>query len=344
MSSPRFSICIPTFNRSSELRQLFDSILGQRFTNYEVICCDDFTPEPARAQKREMAQAYERLFDGRLRYVENPRNLGYDRNLRTAMDYAAGEYIVLMGDDDLLAPGALEHFDAVLTANSNPRFLLRSYATFRDDPSVQEQIHRYYPRETRFQPGAETIKRLFHRAVLVSGLVIHRASAVENRTDKVDGTLYYQLYVIAMILSRLPAVATPQITVYNRLIGPEKSVFGNSQSEKGFWEPGKRTIASSLYQMKQYLKVAKIVEDDSGLDVYRGIRNELSKYSYSFLSYHSDKGARAFIAYARDLIRAGFGREPFFYVYVTGLLTLGPGRCYWIINQIKRRLGHTPRL
>ena len=57
-------------------------------------------------------------------------------------------------------------------------------------------------------------------------------------------------------------MSTPEIVVYNRLIPAEKVVFGNSESEQGFWKPGTRTIESSLYQMQQYLKTAKILAED----------------------------------------------------------------------------------
>jgi hypothetical protein len=180
--------------------------------------------------------------------------------------------------------------------------------------------------------------------VLVSGLVIRREAALQHRTEKVDGTLYYQQYVIGMLLSHMPAVSSPQLVVYNRLIGADKVVFGNSESEQGFWKPGTRTIESSVYQMAQYLKVARIVQEDSGLPVYAPIRDELSRYSYAFLVYHADKGIGPFLGYVRALRKMGFGREPYFYLYTLGLLTLGPRGCNWLIAAVKRRLGYTPRL
>src|SRR5262245_26044973 len=341
---PRFSVCIITFKRVEEVRKLWDSILAQDFTDYEVVCCDDCSPEPFGSAKAALAREYAPKFAGRLRFIPNPKNLGYDRNLRHAIDQATGEFVILMGDDDLLAPGALKHFDEVIRDNPDVGFVLRSYSTFIEDPAEVVQVHRYYPERTRFPPGPATVAALFHRAVLVSGLCIRRDAAWAHRTEKVDGTLYYQQYVIGMVLTTMPAVSSPNVVVRNRLIGPDKVVFGNSESEQGFWKPGTRTIQSSAYQMEQYLKVARCVAQDSGLPVYEPIRDELSRYSYAFLVYHADKGVGPFLGYAKILVRMGFGREPCFYLYVLGLLILRPRGCNWLIAQVKRRLGHTPRL
>jgi abequosyltransferase len=344
MPSPRYSFCIPTINRPQELKELFESILVQSFKDYEVVVCEDCSKPSIREELRKIAEVFNTRLERRLRFIENEKNLGYDRNLRKTIDNATGEYVVLMGDDDVLAPDALTKIEGILKRHPDVGYVMRSYSTFVTRPEEVVQVHRYYPKEMRFEPGKKAIVPLFHRSVLVSGLVIHRESALKYRTEKVDGTLYYQLYIISMILSQMPCVSTPEILVYNRLIGPEKTVFGNSESEKGKWEPGTRTIVSSTYQMEQYLRVGQEVEQDSGLSVYKGIRDEISKYSYSTLSYHGDKSGYEFLKYAYKLFCMGFGREPYFYIYAVGLLLLGPKRCSQLIDSIKNRLGHTPRL
>lgn len=344
MVNPRFSICIPSFKRPHELRANLDSILQQTFGDYEVVVCEDCSPEPDREEYRVLSLEYGMKFGGRLRVIFNPVNLGYDKNLRATADHAKGEFVVFMGDDDLMAPDALEKLNAVINRHPDVGFVLRSYSTFKTVSSNVTQVHRYYPEEARFEAGADTIVKMFHRAVLVSGLTVNRASALRFRTDKVNGTLYYQQYVIGMTLSKMPAVSTPHVMVFNRNIPISKTVFGSAGSEQGFWEPGKRSVESSVYQMQQYLKVGRLVEQDSGLPVYRGIRNELSKYSYAFLVLHSEGGKWRFLKYARELFRCGFGREPFFHIYVVGLFILGPRICNSLITRIKQHLGYTPQL
>ena len=44
-----------------------------------------------------------------INYFRNDRNVGFDGNILLAVGRARGRYVWLMGDDDLLAEGALEH-------------------------------------------------------------------------------------------------------------------------------------------------------------------------------------------------------------------------------------------
>ena len=43
--SLKFSVCIPAYNRANVLPELLESILIQNFRNYELVICEDNSPE-----------------------------------------------------------------------------------------------------------------------------------------------------------------------------------------------------------------------------------------------------------------------------------------------------------
>lgn len=42
---PLFTVCIPAYNRAALLAPLLDSILCQAFKDYEILVCEDGSPE-----------------------------------------------------------------------------------------------------------------------------------------------------------------------------------------------------------------------------------------------------------------------------------------------------------
>ena len=74
------SICIPAFNRVELLPELLDSILVQDYGDYEIIVAEDDSPQ--RSAISATIAGYIRCHGEKIKYYENPRNLGYDGNLR----------------------------------------------------------------------------------------------------------------------------------------------------------------------------------------------------------------------------------------------------------------------
>ena len=254
------SVCIPAYNRARLLPELLESIVSQAFQDYEIIICEDRSPErPAIA---EVAARFSAAHPGRVRYFENEANLGFDRNLRRLIELSEGDYCMFMGNDDLLAPGALQCVASAIARHPDIGVVIRSYASFDDDPGQINQEFRYFDSERYFPAGTETIVTAYRRCVVIPGVTLHRRLAREFATDRVDGTLLYQIYLAARILGRMNAVFVPQIIALWRIGGiPEH---GNAESERGRFVPSNRTIESSLHFMRGMLQVAQLVQDVEG--------------------------------------------------------------------------------
>lgn len=105
---PLLSICIPTWNRSKYLKLSLESFKEQLKTiNSEEIelfvsdnCSEDDTPLVVQS-----------FIDAGLpiTYNRNEENIGAAGNFIKCMRWAAGKYIYLLGDDDLLKPNAVKY-------------------------------------------------------------------------------------------------------------------------------------------------------------------------------------------------------------------------------------------
>lgn len=335
---PLFTICIPAYNRARFLPPLLDSVLQQDMQDFEVLICEDLSPERSAISK--VIQDYAQR-TAQIRYVENSQNLGYDGNIRQLVHLAQGEFCVFMGNDDLMCPGALQALADIVKRTADCGVIVRSYATFDESPDHPKQVFRYFPKEHHIAPGHAAISAAFRRSVVIPGMVIHRDSAAALATDSFDGSLLYQLYLVGRILATRSVVFTPQIIALRRDgVDPD---FGHSAAEKGKFVPKDQTPESSLHFMREMLRIVQHVNDATGLPVFNDIRHDIGSYSYPILAIQARRSKLVFWRYGLGVARLGFWRTPLFHIYFFALLLIGPDRADRVIKMIKGRLGYTPR-
>jgi len=335
---PLISVCIPAYNRAGVLPALLDSILTQDFDDFDIVIAEDSSPErPAIAAK---AVEYQKRFGEKVKYHENPQTLGYDGNLRRLIELATGDYVLFMGNDDLLAPSALAAVAAAVHERQDVGVVLRSYSSFVTDPAEVVQVFRYFGEDRVFPPGPDTVVTFFRRCVFISGMVFKRSSAAALATTRFDGTLLYQQHLTGHILAKESGVYLNRILSYHRLGGVPD--FGASAAEKGFFVPKQQTPASSVHFMRGMLAIADSLDAAGSAKVGRRIFWDIGNYAYPILSVQADRTLGTFLWYLWQLMKLGFWRVPLFHAYSLGLLVLGRKNCDGLIARIKKSIGRTP--
>lgn len=99
----KISVIIPVYNSSSYLEQCLDSVLGQSFMDFEVICVYDHSIDDS----LEILYKY-RKSDERILILENSERLGLAISRNRGAEIAKGEYIYFLDADDWIMPNALE--------------------------------------------------------------------------------------------------------------------------------------------------------------------------------------------------------------------------------------------
>jgi glycosyltransferase involved in cell wall biosynthesis len=337
---PLISVCIPAYNRESVLPALLDSILNQDFEDFDIVIAEDDSPE--RQAIAAKVKEYQHRFGEKLDYQENLKTLGYDGNLRRLVELAKGEYLLFMGNDDLLAPGALSAVANAVRERLDVGVVLRSYASFMTNPDQPEQVFRYFGEDRYFPPGPDTVVTFFRRCVFISGMVFKRSSAVAYATERFDGTLLYQQHLAGHILAQESGVYLNQIISYYRLGGiPD---FGASQAERGLFVPKQQTPESSVHFMRGMLTIANSLDESGGNMLGRRILRDIGNYAYPILSIQAGQRLDVFASYLWQLMKLGFWRVPLFHVYALALLLIGQKNCDGLIARIKKILGRAPLL
>ncbi len=96
---PFFSVVIPSRNRASLLREALDSVLGQSFSQREIIVVVDGGSPEALQQYRELEQALPEVRFYYLVHRDNGHGPSYAMNY--GVSQARGDYVCFLDDDDL---------------------------------------------------------------------------------------------------------------------------------------------------------------------------------------------------------------------------------------------------
>jgi glycosyltransferase involved in cell wall biosynthesis len=101
---PTLTIAVPTYNRAQHLDRLLENLAGQRLdpAAVELLVLDNASTDNTTAVVARRASDLPTLS-----YRRAAKNLGPDRNFKAAFETARGRYLWLIGDDDLLAAGAV---------------------------------------------------------------------------------------------------------------------------------------------------------------------------------------------------------------------------------------------
>ncbi len=101
-------ICVPYWGDPAMFIRTIESVRGQTDPRWRLTIIDDGYPGTA------IADHVASLADPRIRYRRNHANVGITENFRRAIAAAEGSHVVVLGSDDLLLPGYVEHIRAII--------------------------------------------------------------------------------------------------------------------------------------------------------------------------------------------------------------------------------------
>ena len=115
----KISICIPTYNRGGHLANCLNSLISCRSQSnlkFQVCVSDNHSTDDTENVVRNAQSSID------IKYHKNSSNLGHARNYLNVVTMADGDFIWLIGDDDLLMPYAIEDLYKLIDGHPNVDF------------------------------------------------------------------------------------------------------------------------------------------------------------------------------------------------------------------------------
>lgn len=203
---PRLTIGLPVYNGARYLSESLDSLLGQSFTDFEVLISDNAsTDETENICRRYMGR------DDRIRYVRQERNLGAAPNHNFVVEHARGEFFKWASHDDLYGRDLMlrcvealdAHPDAVLSharvgilegADLVPKVL--DYGMNTDSPHAPERF-----RSLLFDTGGQDFYGVIRTDVLRSTPLHDSYHVIAERPLMAEVCLHGRFYQVPEVLA-----------------------------------------------------------------------------------------------------------------------------------------------
>lgn len=134
---PKVSIIIPLFNKEEYISTTLDTVLGQEFSDYEVIIVNDGSTDSSLDIVNEYAKQ-----DSRIKVYTIP-NGGVSNARNVAMSYAAGDWIQFLDADDVLNSQYLEKALKVAEDN-NVDIIFSNFEKINSQGQVLERVTSSY--------------------------------------------------------------------------------------------------------------------------------------------------------------------------------------------------------
>jgi glycosyltransferase involved in cell wall biosynthesis len=127
---PRLSLCISTYNRSARLtlslaRALFEA--SAHHATVEILVVDNASTDDTQT----IAQAFAREFP--VRYHRNQQNVGMLGNLAVTAQLARGDYVWIIGDDDLICAGGVDRVMHAIAHQPEAQLIYLNYSYHNEE-------------------------------------------------------------------------------------------------------------------------------------------------------------------------------------------------------------------
>lgn len=180
---PRISVVVPTYNQAQYLGKTIESVLAQRYRDYDLIVVDDGSTDGT----RKIVEG----FGGRVRYL-------YQRNRREAAARNAGirasngEYVAFLDSDDLWLPNKLEVDFELLTSMPEAKMVYSNVAY------IDERGWIIGHRRERSPSGNVLRALVLNNFIVVSSVMVRRECLEEvggfNEDPELSGSADWELW------------------------------------------------------------------------------------------------------------------------------------------------------
>lgn len=188
------TIAIPSYNRNVILNKNLVKLLPQLNNSCELLIIDNHSDFPISESAKEIIVAYKNL---NIRIFRNVANVGGNENIVRCLEYAQGQYVWILGDDDIPCENALENVLKEVASNPDA-ILINMYA---EAPSHQNR------NSTKVYKGAIGYLRsskFLGELIFISSLVFKRLPSLRflYSAHLMQFTFAPQLFVALLALGK----------------------------------------------------------------------------------------------------------------------------------------------
>lgn len=184
----KVSVIIPIYNVEQYLEKCLDSVIAQTYTELEIICVNDCSPDNC----AEILEKYAKQ-DKRIKIVNRKKNGGLSAARNSGLDVAAGEYIYFIDSDDWIDLDYIEKMVEAIEKNNTDIVLNTNIQSVTND-EIKTFVWKRY---SKILPQGEflgTIAAINNSQCMISCHLYKRKFLLDNNLRFPEGYIHEDEY------------------------------------------------------------------------------------------------------------------------------------------------------
>lgn len=235
----KYSFIIPVYNVEKYLEECLESILMQKYTNYEIILINDCSTDKSSL----ICEKYSKK-NNSIKYINNKQNMGISKVRNQGLKLATGDYIIFIDSDDFYNQDFLLEVNKILDKKKYD-VLISEFVVKKDYPEARE-VNDIVFDTTRINDKTheEILKYIYVKRMIntVWRFIVKRSVITDNNIYFVDNIIHEDEEWVPKLLCNAQTIYCLNKKYYTYRIR-EHSI----------------TSAPSLYNYECYLKVANLL-------------------------------------------------------------------------------------
>lgn len=190
------------------IEQLIITFLNQDYSEKELVISDD-------SPNTSVEQIVQKYKNPSITYIKNKTNLGYGKNLLHSLQSAQGDYLIILGDDDvLLSQHTLSTYVSVFEKNPSVGYIYCNQIQFSNTLDA-EYIINIFNQDTLFKKGEEAMRSLWTTSVFIPGIGIRNNEKLLDLFPK-QQMLFPQVELVGHILNQFDGFGVEERLIAGR--------------------------------------------------------------------------------------------------------------------------------
>lgn len=229
MDMIKFSIIVPVYNVENYLGRCVESILGQSFSDYELLLINDGSTDQSGLICDQIAESNKNI------KVTHKENGGLSEARNAGLGIARGEYIIFVDSDDYIELGTLEKFNIELEKSGSPEVMITKSKTIYGNSDTR-YMDKSMPVETIKKGNkGEIINWMFSysNSLWPSVKYIVKRSFIESKNLRFAvGYLHEDLDWTSKLFLYAKTFTVLDFYWYNHLMGRHESITTNKNPKR----------------------------------------------------------------------------------------------------------------
>lgn len=308
------TIAIPTYNRAPYLERSLQQLYAQREhfkgrLNLQISdnASTDNTPEVVAAYQQNGLD---------LEYLRHPQNMGAEYNVLHCFFQAKGQFVLVLGDDDLLVDGSVAGILDILETRSDAGVVFLECFPFNEDPGPMEKFARIDFRE--FRGKKSFLARMTYNLTFLSSNIVNTKVLQGLNTEALLGSNLPQVGPILRAIVDSPY----NIYVSSKVLGAQVNNSGGYNIYHVFGEKLPQIVNPILSERNEELRDV----------IYSSLLTRFFPYWTLQLRNNDSYEKQKSIQEVKSLIN--FNVYFWLFVYPMFYLPMPLGKLYWIFIRM----------